>query len=315
MDTITNSKQTDRKKLFSIVTPCFNSSSSIRDVFISLQNLNNQNFEWIVVNDASTDHTLEILNELLNKATFPVTIFNLQENQMATYCYFLGISKATGVFTIFLDHDDQIKSNALDRFLCQWDLLSNNQKDDIAGMIALCEDENGKIVGTKFPRSPDINSFFNLIFDERVRGEKFFCYKTSVMKENNFQLVDRYVPESTVMWRISSKYNTLFFNEALRIYNQPAEEGANLSNLDSFEYPIGFRLNYLYLLNYFSSQLAVRPYLLLAFLFNFSIYAYASGIGPRSSFLDLRSLLHRLIFFPIYILARIFLVLKGQPSK
>ena len=206
---------------FSIITPCFNSSKTIEDVFKSLSALNNSNFEWVVINDASTDDTENLIDQFLCEAKFDITFLSLEKNKMVTYCYHLGIEKAAGKFLIFLDHDDKIKPHALDRFLENWDSLSNNQKENIAGMFALCEDENGKIVGTKFPRSPEINSFFDLTFDEGVRGEKFFCYKTSVMKENNFQLVDRYVPESNVMWKISSKYKTLFFNEALRIYNQP----------------------------------------------------------------------------------------------
>ena len=203
MEIIKNSIEHQHQKIFSIITPCFNSSKSIYDVFNSLKKLNNKNFEWIVINDASTDSTIEILKGFLEEVNFEITIFNLKENKMATYGYHLGIEKALGDFIIFLDHDDQIKSNALDRFLKNWDSLSINQQESLAGMIALCEDENGNIVGTKFPRSPEIDNFFNMTFDYKVRGEKFFCYKNEIMKENNFQLVDRYIPESNLIYKIS----------------------------------------------------------------------------------------------------------------
>jgi glycosyltransferase involved in cell wall biosynthesis len=300
---------------FSIITPCFNSAQTIQHVFESLSALNNNNFEWVVINDASTDNTENFIDQFLSDASFDISYFGLEKNKMATYCYHLGIEQAVGKFLIFLDHDDQIKPYALDRFLEHWDSLPQSQRENIAGMIALCEDENGKIVGTKFPRSPDINSFFSLMFDEGVRGEKFFCYKTTVMKENNFQLVDRYVPESNVMWKISSKYNTLFFNEALRIYNQPQEEGSNLSNLSSFEYPLGFRLNYLDLLNDFVIPLRARPYLLLAFLFNFSVYSRASNVSLKACMIDLRSPLHQLLLFPIYMVAMMLHMFRIYPSK
>ena len=300
---------------FSIITPCFNSSKTIQGVFESLAALNNTNFEWIVINDASSDNTEKFIDQFLSDAMFHISYLGLEKNQMATYCYHLGIEQAVGKFLIFLDHDDQIKPNALDRFLDNWDSLSQGQKENIAGMIALCEDENGKIVGTKFPRSPDINSFFGLMFDEGVRGEKFFCYKTSVMKENNFQLVDKYVPESNMMWKISSRYDTLFFNEALRIYNTPQQESSNLSNLNSFEYPLGFRLNYLDLLNDFAIHLRVRPYLLLAFLFNFSAYSCASKVSLTRCLIDLRSRLHQLLLFPIYMVAMILNKFRIYPSK
>ena len=315
MEIIQNSRDSDRKKFFSIITPCYNSSDSIKSVFNSLENLNNFDFEWIVIDDASTDDTLNILKGFLDKVNFPITIFSLKENNMATYCYHLGIEKAEGYFSIFLDHDDLIKPSALDRFLHYWESLSIQQKDKLAGMISLCEDEDGNIVGTKFPRSPDINNYFNLMFDEGVRGEKFFCYKTSIMKNYNFQLVDRYVPESNVMWKISSNYETLFFNESLRVYYQPQKDGSNLSNLNSFEYSLGFRLNYLDLLNNFKSQLTARPYLLISFLFNYSIYSYSSRVGMKSCLLDLKSFLHKVIFIPIYILTQLLFVMKIFPNK
>lgn len=310
MEIIKNLGGHHNRKLFSIITPCYNSSKSIRNVFSSLKNLNNQDFEWIVINDASTDKTIEILKEFLDEVNFQITIYNLKENKMATYGYHLGIEEATGDFIIFLDHDDQIKSNALDRFIENWDSLSTNQQEKLAGMIALCEDENGNIVGTKFPKSPKINNFFNMIFGHKVRGEKFFCYKNKVMKENNFQLVDRYVPESNLIYKISSKYETLFFNESLRVYNLPQKNTSNLSNLDPFQYSLGFRLNYLDLLNNYSSQLSAKPYTLVSFMYNFSIYSCYSKTNIKLCFFELKSYFHKVILFPIYIYARILFALK-----
>ena len=305
----------DAECQFSICTPCYNSAETIIDVFKSLKNLNYQNFEWIIVNDASTDNTSEIIHTILNDAEFSVTFCDLEINKMATYCYHLSIMKAKGRFLIFLDHDDQIKPNALDRFLYQWELLSSNQQDNIAGMIAHCEDELGNLVGTNFPRSPDINSFFDLMFSEGVRGEKFFCYKTEIMQENNFQLVDRYVPESNVMWRISAKYKTLFFNETLRIYTQPQIGGKNLSTMNPFDYPLGFRLSYLDLLNNFSNKLIYKPYLLVSFLFNFSLFSCASHLSLRSSIVDLENQIHRVIIFPIFIVAWVFHFFRSKLSS
>ena len=311
MEIIKNSIEHQHQKIFSIITPCFNSSKSIYDVFNSLKKLNNKNFEWIVINDASTDSTIEILKGFLEEVNFEITIFNLKENKMATYGYHLGIEKALGDFIIFLDHDDQIKSNALDRFLKNWDSLSINQQESLAGMIALCEDENGNIVGTKFPRSPEIDNFFNMTFDYKVRGEKFFCYKNEIMKENNFQLVDRYIPESNLIYKISSKYDTLFFNESLRVYNLPQKNSSNLSNLDPFKYSVGFRLNYLDLLNNYSSQLIAKPYTLVSFIFHFSIYSSSSQTNLKLCLFELKSYFHKVLLLPIYTYARLLLIIKN----
>ena len=112
------------------------------------------------------------------------------------------------------------------------------------------------------------------MFDHGVRGEKFFCYKTEIMKEFNFPLEDKYVPESTVMWNISSKYKTIFINESLRTYVLPQKESNNLSFLNRLDYSEGFRFNYLELLNRHGNKLVSRPYLALAFSFNYLFLSF-----------------------------------------
>lgn len=302
---ITSNNKQDKNYKFSICTPCYNSSDSIEAVFTSLTNLEYQNFEWIVVNDASSDNTSSLIHNMLNNANFSITFCDLDQNKMATFCYHLSILKAKGEFLIFLDHDDQIKPNALDRFLYHWDRLTSIQQDSLAGMLAHCEDENGNMVGTEFPDSPYINNFFDLMFDDKVRGEKFFCYKTNIMQEHNFELIDKYVPESSVMWDIASKYDTLNFNECLRIYNQPTEKGGNLSFLDPYDYSAGFRLNYQNLINKFSSKLNYKPYTLLNFLYKYSQFSLVSKVGFQSCIDDLENFSHRVLIIPIYMLAKI----------
>ena len=303
-----NNNEQDKNYKFSICTPCYNSSDSIEKVFKSLSNLSYKNFQWIVVNDESSDDSATIISTLMQDASFDIIFFDLEKNMMATYCYHLAIQNASGEFLIFLDHDDEIKANALDRFLFHWQNLSADQQNKLVGMMAHCEDENGNLVGTEFPASPYIYNFFDLMFKDHVRGEKFFCYKTNIMQEYNFQLVDRYVPESYVMWGIASKFNTLFFNECLRIYHQPTDEGSNLSLLNPFDYPRGFQLNYQNLINKFTYKLNTRPYMLLNFLFKYAQYSIAASIDLKSCTLGLENFFHRILIIPIYPLAKLSLM-------
>ena len=298
--------RTDYK--FSICTPCFNSSDSIRNVFNSLSNLEYKNFQWIVVNDASKDNTAEIIKSLMQEAEFDIIFFDLNQNMMATYCYHLAIQNASGYFLLFLDHDDSIKSNALNRFLFHWNNLSTKQQNDLAGLMSNCADEKGSLVGTEFPSSPYINNFFDLMFEDNVRGEKFFCYKTDIMQDHNFQLVDRYVPESYIMWGIASQFDTLFFNECLRIYNQPSTEGGNLSLLNSFDYSIGFKFNYQSLINKFAPRLKYKPYVLFNFLYKYAQYSLASKVGFKLCVKGLENFFHRILVIPAYIFAKISLL-------
>ena len=232
MDHLTNKKNPSRHYKYSICTPCFNSSSTIKVLYESLEGLGFKDFEWIVVNDGSDDNTSTILKEFMETASFDIDFYDFNENKMVTYCYNFLVKQSKGEFLILLDHDDMIKHNALERFNFYLDSYSIPQEKKIAGIISNCEDENGNLVGTPFPESPLVEGFFEIMFDHGVRGEKFFCYKTEIMKEFNFPLEDKYVPESTVMWNISSKYKTIFINESLRTYVSPQQGSNNLSFLE-----------------------------------------------------------------------------------
>ena len=287
MQYITNKLDNEKKYKFSICTPCFNSSSTIELVYQSIKELTYKNFEWIIVNDFSTDNTADIIMDIINKSDVDISFYNLDENKMATYCYNLAVQNSRSEFLILLDHDDRIVPNAFERFLYYWDGVSDIDKENLAGMIANCDDENGNLVGTLFPDSPYINGFFELIFDDCVRGEKFFCYKTDIMKSHNFPLEDRYVPESTVMWNISALYQTLFINESLRIYTKPQAGNSNLSFLNSFEYSKGFKFKFLELLNKHSDKVILRPRLCLIFTYNYTLYSCASKTSAIQMISDL----------------------------
>ena len=300
MNFSSNPSSNSRQITFSICTPCHNSANTIKSVHQSMENLEYKNFEWILINDASSDETSSIIYEIMESSDIDIKFYDLEENRMVTYCYHLAAEVAEGEFLIYLDHDDSIKPNALNRFLHHWNNISNEDKQDLAGMISLCEDQRGDVVGQEFPESPYISNFFDLIFSDGIRGEKFFCYKTKLMKENNFVLVDRYVPESFVMWKIAKNYNTIFFNESLRVYNLPDLRDTNLSNMSQDEYPKGFRLGYLDLLNNFPNKLYFKPYTLITFIFKYCRFSLKAKISYSQSSKDLSVILFKLIFCLIY---------------
>lgn len=65
---------------FTVFTPVYNRRDKIHRVWDSLRSQTFRDFEWIVVDDGSTDNVMEILAIYKNEADFPVTILR-QENK------------------------------------------------------------------------------------------------------------------------------------------------------------------------------------------------------------------------------------------
>jgi len=86
--------------LFSVVIPTYNRAPYIRDTLESVRAQQYQDYEVIVVDDGSTDGTLELLR------SYPWVKLLRQQNQGPGAARNLGVSQASGEYIAFLDSDD-----------------------------------------------------------------------------------------------------------------------------------------------------------------------------------------------------------------
>lgn len=90
--------------LVSVIMPVYNSGEFLNESIRSVLNQTYTNYELVIVNDASTDETSEILDNLVD--TVNITIVNNDTNKGAGECRNIGLSYARGVYVAFLDSDD-----------------------------------------------------------------------------------------------------------------------------------------------------------------------------------------------------------------
>jgi glycosyltransferase involved in cell wall biosynthesis len=91
--------------LVSIITPVYNAQDFLEDCIKSVQGQTYQNWELLIVDDASKDGSVAIANEYANKDA-RINISLLKENKGAAYCRNLATQQAKGAFISFLDADD-----------------------------------------------------------------------------------------------------------------------------------------------------------------------------------------------------------------
>jgi glycosyltransferase involved in cell wall biosynthesis len=95
----------------SIIIPVYNAELFLRDTINSVLSQNFSDYEIIIVNDGSTDSSLNICNEFA-KSDSRIQLFN-QTNKGVTAARRKGIENAIGDFILFLDADDLLASGAL----------------------------------------------------------------------------------------------------------------------------------------------------------------------------------------------------------
>ena len=168
-----------------IVIPIFNSSKTIKSSIRSIQNQNIREIEIILVDDFSTDDTLQIIEELKNEDSRIKIIKNV-ENKGALFTKSIGALNARGKYLFFLDSDDLfINKNILN--LCYNEAERNIDIIEFSGVASSTE----ILDLSQFPRIPYYLRFKNnneIITQPELSN---FIYQ----KENNqiIKLIDGYI--------------------------------------------------------------------------------------------------------------------------
>jgi glycosyltransferase involved in cell wall biosynthesis len=115
----------------SIVTPFFEGNDAFRQTHASLLRQTFQNWEWIIVNDASEGaEALALLNEFRDSDP-RINVIDLATNSGRSAARNIGIARARCDFIYSLDHDDLLEPTAIEK--CLWCLISNPQYGFVNG--------------------------------------------------------------------------------------------------------------------------------------------------------------------------------------
>jgi hypothetical protein len=209
---------------FTVFTPTYNRAHSLPRVYSSLESQTYRDFEWLVVDDGSTDDTRSLIDSYSHKATFPIR-YIYQHNAHKKTAFNRGVRESGGELFLQLDSDDEYVPKALERFWWHWMNIPAGERARFSAVTALCVGENGHIVGTRFPTEEDqkwIDSdSLEMQYRYHVQGDKCGFQRTEVLREFPFpENVQGLVPEGVVWSTISRHYRTRYVNEALQTIHQ-----------------------------------------------------------------------------------------------
>ena len=122
--------------LISVIIPVYNGEKYIEDCLKNICEQTYQNIEVIVVNDGSTDKTKELIENYRDNRINKINI----KNGGVSNARNIGIRNATGDYLMFVDSDDHLKDNAIERLV---NIALNNSTIDIIRFNGFIQDEKG----------------------------------------------------------------------------------------------------------------------------------------------------------------------------
>lgn len=136
--------------LISIVTACYNSQALIDRIHRSLAAQTYRRFEWICVDDRSTDGTVERLLALPDPGELPMQVYALPQNTFQMVAQAVGTHRSAGDIVIWLDHDDELFPDALSSIAAGWPLFQKDPR--LAGLVYRAVDPvTGEPIGRPLP--------------------------------------------------------------------------------------------------------------------------------------------------------------------
>jgi glycosyltransferase involved in cell wall biosynthesis len=227
---------------FTVLTPTYNRAHTLGRAYASLCDQTFQDFEWLVVDDGSTDDTHERVEAWRAEARFPIR-YVWQANQHKKAAFNHGVREAHGELIVALDSDDSLEANALDAMNRAWADIPPGVRARYAAVTGLCARPDGRIVGDMFPRDVMDALSLDMTFRHRVRGEKFGCLCTAVLRDFPFpEDIPGFVPESLV-WRAIARagYLTRFVNQVFRVYHD-SDDSLSRQGRDAGRHALGLYL-------------------------------------------------------------------------
>lgn len=205
--------------LFTIFTATYNRADTLPRVYAGLRAQTYQNFEWLIIDDGSTDATDRLVETWRRDAGFSIRYY-WQENRGKHIAHNAAIEKARGEFFVVLDSDDSVVPSALERLLALWESIPETVRDKFCGAAALCKDQHDQIVGQTLPSPVMDASILEMRFIHKRSQEFFGFYRTTILKQFPFPEIEkaRFIPEGVVWSQIGQHYKIRYANEPLRIY-------------------------------------------------------------------------------------------------
>ena len=235
--------------MITVFTPTYNRENTLGRLYKSLKNQTVKNFEWIVVDDGSTDGTEKLIREFIDEDEIPI-FYKKIKNGGKMRAINIGVALASKELFFIVDSDDYLNERAMETIEEETITLPNDYAGVVFRKVEVFDDgksvrENETFGGAQIDSTP-IDIFYN----KKILGDKAEIVKTSIMREYPFPEIEdeKFIPEGYIWNQIGENYMFRYIDKGIYFY-QYLEDGYTRRFSEIIKNnPKGLRLYYKYML-------------------------------------------------------------------
>ncbi|HHW37916.1 MAG TPA: glycosyltransferase family 2 protein [Bacillales bacterium] len=255
-------------KELTIFTPSYNRAYCLHNCYQSLKRQTCKDFVWLIIDDGSTDHTKDLVQEWINENSIEIR-YQWQENQGMHGAHNTAYELMDTELNVCIDSDDYMPNDAVEKILSFWNRFGSK---DVSGIIGLDAFHDGKIIGTRLPEDKDTSTLFHLYNKYGVTGDKKLVYRTELTKRYPYPVFkdEKYVGLAYKYYMLDKQFELLLMNEVICCVEY-LPDGSSLNMLKQYrKNPKGF--------SFYRKELMKLPFASTSFKFKQAIHYVSSSL-------------------------------------
>ena len=269
----------------SVFTPTYNRGHLLERLYRSLQRQSYEDFEWIIVDDGSTDDTEKKVSAFLSENNPFLIRYIKTENGGKHRAINRGVKEAAGELFYIVDSDDYITDHALESIDRIEKTIPAESKCTFAGVCGLKGFSENECIGKTF--DGDIIDATSLQREEKgITGDKAEVFYTDVLKRYPFPTFEgeKFITECVVWDKIAHDGLKLrFYNEIIMICNYLPDGLTAQGEALLLRSPMGYGL-YLYQSKVFGKLVGLEQWT--------AYFRFIEAKRDSFSFLQISKMLH-----------------------
>lgn len=218
-------------KTLTIFTPAYNRAYTLHKCYESLKRQTSRDFKWMIIDDGSTDNTVDLVAKWKEKSDFEIIYIYKKNGGMHT-AHNTAYQNIDTELNVCIDSDDYLTDDAVEIIVSEWEKVKSEK---LAGLGALNVFESGEIIGSKFHENIKLSKYFDIYNKYGVVGDKKFIYRTELIKKFPYPEYEgeKYVGLDYKYKKLDEEYELALINKVVCVVEY-MEDGSSKNMLKQY---------------------------------------------------------------------------------